>query len=109
MTREALFATKFAALALGAAAAAIITVTAPAAFAGNAGASLPACYNHVINACNDTNHPESCTESGMNACDEYHSANATVGDQTLKMFKSGGRTPSYSFKVVPQQTRLVRR
>lgn len=109
MTREAETATKFAALAMGLAAAAILAVTAPGAFAGGAADSLPACYTHVINACNGTNHPEACAENGMNACDDYHGTNAAIGGQTLKMFKSAGRTPAYSFKFIPQQTRLLRR
>ncbi|MEQ8366300.1 MAG: hypothetical protein RIB61_06280 [Roseicyclus sp.] len=40
----------------------------------DASTSLPACYDHVITACNQTAHPVSCSESGMDACDEEHSA-----------------------------------
>ena len=62
------------------------SLTAPAAQAGNACASLPACYNHVINACNGTNHPENCAEAGMNACDEYHGAkNQSSAGQPLNI------------------------
>ena len=50
-----------------------------AASAGNAGASLGDCYNHVISACNQTNHPVSCSESGMDACDDLHSASIAPG------------------------------
>jgi hypothetical protein len=50
-----------------------------ASHAGNAGASLGDCYNHVISACNATNHPVSCSEAGMDACDGLHSSNARVG------------------------------
>ena len=63
--------------------------TAPAVQAGNAGQSLPACYNHVISACNQTNHPESCAEAGMNACDEYHAASASVPGAQIKIFDRG--------------------
>ncbi|KMW58998.1 hypothetical protein AIOL_003979 [Candidatus Rhodobacter oscarellae] len=79
-----------------------LTLTAPASFAGNAGASLPDCYNHVINACNGTNHPEACSESGMNACDEYHNANAANGvGAKLKLLSNGnGR---FKVKIVPQR------
>lgn len=63
--------------------------TAPAVQAGNAGASLPACYAHVVSACNQTNHPESCAEAGMNACDEYHAASASVPGAQIKIFDRG--------------------
>ena len=50
-------------------------MAATSAFAGNAGQSLPACIDHVINACNENSaHPEDCTEAGMNACEELHQA-----------------------------------
>lgn len=79
--------------------------TAPAAQAGNAGQSLPACYNHVISACNQTNHPESCAEAGMNACDEYHAAHAAVPGMQIKIFDHGGGT--FKAKLVLPQSEPV--
>ena len=91
MTRVTLIAAAFASL----------TLTAPASFAGNAGASLGDCYNHVISACNQTNHPISCSESGMNACDEVHASAIPQGGLKIKLINLGkGR---YKAKVVPQR------
>lgn len=51
------------------------TLAATSALAGNAGASLPACINHVIDACNENSaYPGACAESGITACEEYHAA-----------------------------------
>ena len=78
--------TVFAALA----AVALNTLAAPV-MAGNAGESLGACYNHVISACNQTNHPESCSNAGMDACDEYHTAQLNTEDPlSIKIFAMGG-------------------
>ncbi len=96
MTREAEIATKFAAIAIALAAAAIIAVTAPAAFAGNAGASLPACYDHVITACNKTNHPQSCAKSGMDACDKLHSGNSSNNSGQIGLKTLRGAAPQSS-------------
>ena len=79
MTRATLIAAAFATL----------TLTAPASFAGNAGASLGDCYNHVISACNQTNHPISCSESGMNACDEVHASAIPQGGLKIKLINLG--------------------
>ena len=89
MTRVTLIAAAFASL----------TLTAPASFAGNAGASLGDCYNHVISACNQTNHPIPCSESGMNACDEVHASAIPQGGLKIKLINLGkGR---YKAKFVP--------
>ena len=91
MTRVTLIAAAFASL----------TLTAPASFAGNAGASLGECYNHVISACNQTNHPIPCAESGMDACDEVHASAIPQGGLKIKLINLGkGR---YKAKVVPQR------
>ena len=95
MTRITLIAAAFASL----------TLTAPASIAGNAGASLGDCYNHVISACNQTNHPISCSESGMNACDEVHASAIPQGGLKIKLINLGkGR---YKAKVVPQRNRAA--
>ena len=74
---------------LTAAALTLTALTAAPGFAGNAGASLGACYNHVISACNaNSNHPEACATSGMDACDELHGASAAIQEQGIKMFKA---------------------
>ncbi len=67
-----------------------------ASHAGNAGASLPDCYNHVITACNGTAHPDSCAEAGMNACDDYHAANGAMGAlDRIRILVGGGDRPTY--------------
>ena len=80
-----------------------ITMSAQLAQAGNAGDSLPACYNHVINACNQSAHPEACAEAGMNACDEYHSA-MFVPDVPLNLNYSMRRDGTYVFRAVPMMS-----
>lgn len=66
-----------------------LTQTQPV-LAGNAGASLGACYNHVISACNQTNHPESCASAGMDACDDYHATHAATPGLGIKIMDLGG-------------------
>ncbi|MEZ5713868.1 MAG: hypothetical protein R3D85_01085 [Paracoccaceae bacterium] len=95
-------------LALIAAALTGLTLTAPAAQAGGAGASLPACYHHVINACNASRHPESCSQAGMNACDDYHKNNKnkskSAPPQELKIqmvAKPGGKYRAILKEVKP--------
>lgn len=62
--------------------------------AGNAGDSLPACVDHVVAACNEhSNHPQACTEAGLDACEELHgtSSQAAPIDQILIQQRPGGR------------------
>lgn len=66
-----------------------LTTLSQPVMAGNAGASLGDCYNHVISACNQTNHPQSCAGAGMDACDEYH-AMSTSQDLKIKIKSLGG-------------------
>jgi hypothetical protein len=71
-----------------------------AASAGNAGASLGDCYNHVISACNQTNHPVSCSESGMDACDELHSASIAPGAiASIRIAAAAGRPQGYIVRL----------
>ncbi len=95
MTPEAQTASKLALIVVAAAAAALIAVTVPAAFAGNAGASLPACYNHVIDACNKTSHPQSCAKNGMDACDKLHSGKSSSNSGVTGLrLRGNGRSTS---------------
>jgi len=66
-------------------------LAATGAFAGNAGQSLPACINHVINACNENSaHPDACSEAGINACEEYHqAAHVPLDDFQVKIQEFG--------------------
>ena len=78
-------------------AAAMFTLSiASAAQAGNAGASLGDCYNHVISACNQTNHPIECSESGMDACDEHHTSAAVGPIDRIKLL----RLPGNDYRVI---------
>ena len=56
--------------------------------------SLPACYNHVISACNQTAHPVPCAESGMDACDELHASGAAATLDRIRILARtvGGET-----------------
>ncbi len=75
---------------------ALSSLGATTAHAGNAGASLPDCYNHVIAACNGTAHPDSCAQAGMDACDDYHSANGAMGElERIRIIVGGGDNPTY--------------
>ena len=78
-------------------AAAMFTLSiASVAHAGNAGASLGDCYNHVISACNQTNHPIECSESGMDACDEHHASAAVGPIDRIKLL----RLPGNYYRVI---------
>lgn len=57
------------------------------AHAGNAGSSLGDCYNHVISVCNQGNHPVPCSEAGMDACDEEHSASISMPKFQIKALR----------------------
>lgn len=76
------------AMAMGIASPAIST----SAMAGNAGASLGDCYNHVISACNKKKNVDAahaCANSGMNACDKEHRASMSeIPGATLKAMRS---------------------
>ncbi|MZR14816.1 hypothetical protein GQE99_17480 [Maritimibacter sp. DP07] len=79
----------------------IITKTALAAFAlfttsttgiataGNAGASLPACVDHVVAACNEnSNHPEACADAGISACEELHGTGESAANlPSIRIFE----------------------
>ena len=81
----------------------VLTLSAaPAVHAGNAGASLGECYNHVISACNQTNHPESCSEAGMDACDELHATAVPMPGTQIKIFDRGNG--KFKARLIPQQT-----
>lgn len=81
----------------------VLTLSAaPAVYAGNAGASLGECYNHVISACNQTNHPESCSEAGMDACDELHATAVPMPGTQIKIFDRGNG--KFKARLIPQQT-----
>jgi hypothetical protein len=60
--------------------AAIMFASVSTSLAAGAGNSLGDCYNHVISACNQTAHPIPCSNSGMDACDEEHSASINTND-----------------------------
>ena len=55
----------------------IASMTAALAAAGET--PLGNCYNHVISVCNEGNHPVSCSEAGMDACDEEFQSVAVHG------------------------------
>jgi hypothetical protein len=75
-------------------------------YAGNAGASLGDCYNHVINACNiNSAHPQDCAEAGMNACDEYHAANLPLEDLKISIRPVGNGKYKASFPNKPKPAR----
>lgn len=49
------------------------TLAFTAAMAGGPGSTpLGDCYDKVISACNQTAHPISCAESGMDGCDDEY-------------------------------------
>ena len=89
-----------------AAAFAALTLAPTFAAAGNAGASLGACYNHVISACNQTNHPQECANSGMDACDEYHNASIQLDPiDKIKLLKGPGK--KYRVILNPRPARFI--
>lgn len=70
----------------------VSALSAAPSFAGNAGAGLGACYDHVISACNqNSKHPQACASSGMDACDELHSAKDQASLGSIKMYKDPSR------------------
>jgi hypothetical protein len=87
----------------------LATLSATNAHAGNAGASLPACYDHVITACNQTAHPVPCSEAGMDACDDYHSSNGAMGAlDRIRILVGPGDTPSYRAVLETERPRPQR-
>lgn len=93
---------------LALAAAAAFTLTSTAALAGNAGNSLGDCYNHVISACNQTAHPISCSEGGMDACDEEHSASIELPDLNI-LRAAADKKAIATFKAAPAKTMKLKR
>ena len=90
------------------AAAAAFTLTSTAALAGGAGNSLGDCYNHVISACNETAHPIPCSNSGMDACDEEHSASIDLPD--LEVFRAAAdKRVIATFAPAPAKTLKLKR
>ncbi|MAM63005.1 hypothetical protein [Maritimibacter sp. UBA3975] len=75
----------------------ITSATGGSALAGNAGESMPACINHVVNACNEnSNHPEACTEAGLSACEELHGLSEQTALPKIKIFEA----PNGTYRVV---------
>lgn len=70
--------------------AAMLTVTAAMAAAGST--PLSECYDKVIAACNQGNHPVPCAENGMDQCDEVYGAQIFVGDFGLTAVRPAGQT-----------------
>ncbi len=84
---------------------ATLPMTANTAFAGNAGASLGDCYNHVISACNqNSNHPVPCAESGMNACDELFEARMQDSAK-IRLILVGDEPPRFAYSLIPTRPR----
>jgi hypothetical protein len=87
----------------------LTTFGATVVHAGNAGDSLPACYDHVISACNETAHPVSCSEAGMDACDDYHSSNGAMGAlDRIRILVGPGDTPVYRAVLETERPRPQR-
>jgi hypothetical protein len=51
------------------------------AYAGP-GKNLAECYDTIIAACNKTAHPQSCADSGFDACDEIHPKPLVIDPKT---------------------------
>ena len=60
----------------------IIAQTGPAHALGNAGASLQACIDHVVEACNTTRRPAMCADQGTKACEKLHSKKSPGSGQS---------------------------
>ena len=69
--------------------------------AGGAGNSLGDCYNHVITVCNQGNHPVSCSEAGMDACDEEHSAAISMPKNQIKSLRRNAQRSIQIGRTIP--------
>ena len=71
------------------AAATLPMLTAPG-FAASTGKNRGECYNNLITWCNDnSNHPQACANTVMDACDEIHPA-AQMPDTDLPLAPGSG-------------------
>lgn len=87
---------------------AVIAFSGSAVQASNAGSSLGACYDHVITACNQTDHPVSCSEAGMDGCDDYHSANGAMGElERIRILVGEGRNDQPTYRVILETDRPI--
>ncbi|MCB1490572.1 MAG: hypothetical protein KDJ77_02015 [Rhodobiaceae bacterium] len=69
-----------------------VSIVAAPAFAGNAGQSHGACYDHVMDACASKtgNAYNACINSGMNACDKLHSGSGNNNQSNVNPNLRGG-------------------
>ena len=82
-------------------------ITATPGFAG-VGSSLGDCYNILIQWCNDnSNHPQACANTVMDACDDMHKAQVDTGQAQSLAAAPETRTRPRTAKPepVPEPTR----